>query len=124
MIQKSPNSQTLASSLRDPFFSHGWSVVFVGGLGDFTRLNRVAARLEPRASMLGLHSLRRFVCLNDAVDEARSWKPWVSAKLRPDLVWRAHHAITTGLAGLHKSLSKLKQFYYWPGMAVDVQKVL
>jgi len=33
-------------------------------------------------------------CLNDAVDETRAWKLVVPAELRPDLVWRAHHAIT------------------------------
>jgi len=32
-------------------------------------------------------------CLNDAVDETRAWKIWVPAELRPDLLWRAHHAI-------------------------------
>jgi len=26
--------------------------------------------------------------------------------------------------GLHKSLAKLRQFYFWPGMAVDVQIVV
>jgi len=51
-------------------------------------------------------------CLNDAVDETRAWKLWVPAELRPDLVWRAHHAITAGHGGLHKPLAKLKQFYY------------
>jgi len=60
-------------------------------------------------------------CLNDAVDEARAWKLWVPAELRSDLFWRAHHVITAGHGGLHKSLAKLRQFYYWPGMAVDVQ---
>jgi len=51
-------------------------------------------------------------------------KLWVPAELRPDLVWRPHHAITAGHGGLHKSLAKLRQFSYWPGMAVDVQKVV
>jgi len=63
-------------------------------------------------------------CLNDAVDETRAWKLWVPAELRPDLVWRAHHAITAGHGGLHKSLAKLRQFYFWPGLAVHVQKIV
>jgi len=61
-------------------------------------------------------------CLNDAVNETRAWNLWVQAELRPDLVWRAYHAITAGHGGLHKTLAKLRKFYYWPGMAVDVQK--
>jgi len=28
----------LGSPLRNPLFSHGWSVIFVGGLGDLTDL--------------------------------------------------------------------------------------
>jgi len=47
-------------------------------------------------------------CLNDAVDEARAWKLWVPAELRPDLVWRAHHAITAGYgAGWPKVVHRL-----------------
>ncbi|XP_050745941.1 uncharacterized protein LOC127011811 [Drosophila biarmipes] len=42
---------------------------------------------------------RMGLCLNDAVDEGRVWKLWVPTELRPD-------------------------FYYWPGMAVDVQKIV
>jgi len=35
-----------------------------------------------------------------------------------DLVWRAHHAKTAGHGGLHKSLAKLRQFYYWQAVCV------
>jgi len=44
-------------------------------------------------------------CLNIAVDNTRAWKLWVPAELRPDLVWRAHHAIAAGTEERPKSVA-------------------
>ncbi|XP_043661543.1 uncharacterized protein K02A2.6-like [Drosophila teissieri] len=63
-------------------------------------------------------------CQNDAINNDRAWKLWVPAELRSQLTWRAHHAMTAAHGGLHKSLAKLRQFYYWPGMSADVQELV
>lgn len=60
----------------------------------------------------------------DALQEDLAWKLWVPADLRTELVERTHCLPSSGHGGIHKTLVKLQQIYYWPGMASDVQAMV
>jgi len=57
----------------------------------------------------------------EPVLDDHAWKLWVPTTLRKDLVEKAHYSQSTGHGGIFKTLERLKEKYYWPGMANDVK---
>lgn len=57
----------------------------------------------------------------DALQEDRAWKLWVPSELRAELLDRVHGSLSAGHGGIQKTLRKLRERYFWPGLASDVQ---
>lgn len=60
----------------------------------------------------------------DALAEDKAWKLWVPRELRDALVQAAHCSPSSGHGGIHKTLSRIREKYYWPAMVKDVQLVV
>ncbi|XP_052858196.1 uncharacterized protein LOC128265978 [Drosophila gunungcola] len=60
----------------------------------------------------------------EIINEDRAWKLWVPEELRQDVVHHAQHSQMAGHGGIHKTLARLRQLYYWPAMTVDVQRTV
>uniref|UniRef100_W8AS19 RNA-directed DNA polymerase n=1 Tax=Ceratitis capitata TaxID=7213 RepID=W8AS19_CERCA len=54
----------------------------------------------------------------------QTWKLWVPSEVRQGLVEAAHGSTSAGHGGIHKTLTRLREKYYWPGMVTDVQTAL
>lgn len=60
----------------------------------------------------------------DAIQEDKAWKLWVPYELQMGLVETAHFSPSVGHGGIHKTLARLREKYYWPGMVSQVQYVV
>lgn len=60
----------------------------------------------------------------DVLQEDRAWKLWVPKELRSELLERMHYSSSSGHGGIQKTLMKLRERYFWPGMASDVQSMV
>lgn len=54
------------------------------------------------------------------LDEDNAWKLWIPRPLTSSLVEVAHTSSPALHGGSHKTLHRLRQYYYWPNMTVDV----
>lgn len=57
----------------------------------------------------------------DAIQESESWKLWVPVKLRETVLHRAHYPPDSSHVGMSKLAEKLKRYFYWPGMIVQIR---
>lgn len=57
-----------------------------------------------------------FYC-GDAEEDSRTWKLWVPASLVPQLILKAHEPPQVSHGGIYKTLMRLRQFFFWPGMS-------
>lgn len=62
--------------------------------------------------------------VGDAVEDDKAWKLWVPKELQAGLVHAAHFSPSSGHGGIQKTLSRLRERYYWPSMLRDVQAVV
>lgn len=60
----------------------------------------------------------------DPVDEDNSWKMWIPKELQDGIITSAHASPSSGHGGIHKTLSRIREKYYWPHMASDVQRII
>lgn len=60
----------------------------------------------------------------DALEEDKAWKLWVPKELQYNLVYNAHFSTSSVHGGVHKTLSRLRERYYWPNMVSDVQEIV
>lgn len=56
----------------------------------------------------------------DHVADLKIWKLWVPSPLRENLIVSAHDHPTKSHGGVAKTLNRLKERFYWPYMALDV----
>ena len=58
-------------------------------------------------------------------ENANSDRKWLVAprKLRKEVMRKNHEAVLQDIFACKKMFSRLSQYYYWPGMWADVQKV-
>lgn len=67
----------------------------------------------------------QFRSASDTVmSEASFWKLWVPLGLTNELVAKAHDPPLSSHCGYFKTLDKLKRYYYWPKMAVQVRNYI
>ena len=52
------------------------------------------------------------------------WKLWIPASLTSALIAEAHEPPTKSHGGIHKTLHRLRQLYYWPNMAAQVRSYI
>lgn len=55
------------------------------------------------------------------ITEAGHWRLWVPDELIPSLLSQAHDPPLSSNGGFVKTIDRLKKFYYWPRMAIDVK---
>lgn len=55
------------------------------------------------------------------LDEDNAWKLWIPKPLTTSLVQIAHQSSPALHGGIHKTLHRLRQYYYWPNMTIDVK---
>lgn len=60
----------------------------------------------------------------DALEDDMAWKLWVPQALQTALVHAAHFSPSSGHGGVHKTLERLREKYYWPRMVKHVQQVV
>ncbi|KAL7726634.1 hypothetical protein ACLKA6_010499 [Drosophila palustris] len=52
------------------------------------------------------------------------WKLWIPEALTSTLIQQAHEGENRMHGGIAKTLARLKQFYYWPRMTVQVRETV
>ena len=52
------------------------------------------------------------------------WKLWVPTGLTSTLIEKAHNPETASHGGIAKTVNRLRQFYYWPGMVQQVTRYI
>lgn len=60
----------------------------------------------------------------DTTLEAQTWKIWVPKSLTNELISNAHEPTTCAHGGIGKTLKRLKEKYFWPGMAKNVKEMI
>lgn len=65
---------------------------------------------------------KRIVDSKKILGEDRPWKAVVPKSERKNLLFEYHDRPTSGHLGSFKTLQRLKEKYYWPGMAADVAR--
>jgi hypothetical protein len=58
------------------------------------------------------------------VQEAYSWKLWILASMRTEIIAKAHDSLGSAHGGIAKNLNKLRNNFYWPKMFVDVSNYI
>lgn len=58
------------------------------------------------------------------LQEESSWKVWIPAEMRLDLIMRAHDPPLSSHGGIGKTLSRLRTFCFWPGMCKQVKSYI
>lgn len=69
----------------------------------------------------GLIFKRTIPVTENQPSEEFAWKLWVPEELTTSTIAKAHNAPTTAHGGFHKTLRRLREWYYWPNMTVEVR---
>lgn len=59
--------------------------------------------------------------VGDPILDTQSWKLWIPSDLRNQLIVAAHNPPSKSHGGIAKTLARLRERFYWPYMALDVQ---
>jgi len=54
------------------------------------------------------------------LDPAEQWKRCIPKEERPEILRRSHDEITAGHLGIAKTIARIAEHYYWPGMFRDI----
>lgn len=57
----------------------------------------------------------------DEIVEGSLWKLWIPPDLINNIIVQAHDPPMSAHQGFDKTLNRIKRFYYWPKMAIDVR---
>lgn len=60
-------------------------------------------------------------CTRDLEEEEDSWKLWVPSGLTVSVIRSAHEPPQMSHGGEAKTLARVRKYFYWPGMAVEVR---
>ncbi|XP_033237657.1 uncharacterized protein [Drosophila pseudoobscura] len=52
------------------------------------------------------------------------WKLWIPQGLVVDVLRNAHDNPLASHGGIHKTLERIRRYYYWPGLVADVKKYI
>lgn len=56
------------------------------------------------------------------IDQSSSWKLLVPTELRNQILYAAHNLPQAAHGGIAKTAARIRKFFYWPGMLIDVHK--
>jgi len=51
-----------------------------------------------------------------------AWKLWIPSDLVPEVLKRAHDDPLASHGGGHKTLERIRRYYFWPGLVTDVKE--
>jgi len=57
----------------------------------------------------------------DALHDQFCWKLWIPQTLIQVVLENAHDHPLASHGGIHKTLERVRRYYYWPGMVKDVK---
>ncbi|KAK9751650.1 RNase H-like domain found in reverse transcriptase [Popillia japonica] len=93
--------------------------------------NRLVSRIRERPEKFPAFRLidgipHKLVCsaYPELVDGDSEWKPVVPKDKRQDLIQQHHDNPTSGHLGAYKTIHRLSDKYYWPGMKSDVYRYI
>lgn len=52
------------------------------------------------------------------------WKLWIPLQLVSDVLKKAHDHPLSAHGGVHKTLERIRRYYYWPGLVADVKSYI
>lgn len=64
----------------------------------------------------------KFIYYRVDFDETTQWKLVVPNELRTNVIYTCHDPPSSGHAGVAKTLNKIRRYFYWPRMVVDVKR--
>lgn len=60
---------------------------------------------------------------NHEMNEDFEWKLWLPSTLTHEIIEKAHQPLTAAHGGIEKTLDRVKRFFYWPRMTLQVRKI-
>ena len=108
--QQDPTAQELRQAIQD---SREVEEARIAGPGDGPRLRREFHRLHLRQGLLG----RDFVTTEGGL----RWQVYVPPNSRRGIFQEVHAGVVGGHLGLEKTLSRIQERFFWPGMTKDVK---
>jgi len=57
----------------------------------------------------------------ETLHDEYAWKLWVPKEMIPEVLVRAHDSPLCSHGGIHKTIERLRRYYYWPGLVKDVK---
>lgn len=57
----------------------------------------------------------------EQVHDEYAWKLWIPKTLVPEVLSQAHNNPIASHGGIHKTIERIRRYYFWPGLVVDVK---
>lgn len=77
----------------------------------------------PDLTIFGTHVYKKTLLSADDVD-SNPWKIWIPSTLTEALIRKFHEPPEMSHGGISKTLFRLRQWFYWPGMVVQVRQYI
>jgi len=58
----------------------------------------------------------------DLLHDTFAWQLWISCELVPEFLKEAHDDPLASHGGVHKTLERIRRYYFWPGLVTDVKE--
>ena len=60
----------------------------------------------------------------EQLHDSFAWKLWIPKELVAEVLVKAHDHPLASHGGIHKTLERIRRYYYWPGLINDVKKYI
>jgi len=57
----------------------------------------------------------------EQVHEEYAWKLWLPSELIPEVLFQARNSPLASHGGIHKSVERVRRYYFWPRLVPDVK---
>jgi len=57
----------------------------------------------------------------EQIHDDYAWKLWIPKELVPEILKRAHDGSMSCHGGIHKTIERVRRYYFWPGLVPDVK---
>jgi len=57
----------------------------------------------------------------EQVHDEYAWKLWIPRELVPEILSRAHDSPLSSHCGIHKTIERVRRYYFWPGLLSDIK---
>lgn len=87
-------------------------------------LDRIGGNLDklPDLKIIDGYLYRRTEhATGEQLQDDLSWKLWIPREMIPEILKKAHDNPLSSHGGINKTLARIRKFYYWPNLVVDVK---